>query len=68
MVGEKGITLSGGQKQRVSLARATYADKNIYLLDFLGELLIPFKWLICLNIRRVRKKGNLFEEENGIEF
>ncbi|PAA59379.1 hypothetical protein BOX15_Mlig000262g4 [Macrostomum lignano] len=32
-IGEKGITLSGGQKARVSLARACYADKDIYLLD-----------------------------------
>ncbi|KAK7506164.1 hypothetical protein BaRGS_00002276, partial [Batillaria attramentaria] len=32
-IGEKGINLSGGQKQRVSLARATYSDTDIYLLD-----------------------------------
>ncbi|XP_025086070.1 multidrug resistance-associated protein 1-like isoform X1 [Pomacea canaliculata] len=32
-IGEKGINLSGGQKQRVSLARATYQDADIYLLD-----------------------------------
>ncbi|KAI1286882.1 Multidrug resistance-associated protein 1 [Halotydeus destructor] len=32
-IGEKGINLSGGQKQRVSLARAVYADRDIYLLD-----------------------------------
>lgn len=32
-IGERGINLSGGQKQRVSLARAAYADADIYLLD-----------------------------------
>jgi ATP-binding cassette subfamily C (CFTR/MRP) protein 4 len=33
MVGEKGITLSGGQKTRLSLARAIYADADIYIMD-----------------------------------
>nr|XP_054762700.1 multidrug resistance-associated protein 1-like [Lytechinus pictus] len=32
-IGEKGINLSGGQKQRVSLARAVYANTDVYLLD-----------------------------------
>lgn len=32
-IGEKGINLSGGQKQRISLARAVYADTDLYLLD-----------------------------------
>ena len=32
-VGEQGSVLSGGQRARVSLARAVYADADIYLLD-----------------------------------
>ncbi|XP_066266620.1 ATP-binding cassette sub-family C member 5-like [Branchiostoma lanceolatum] len=32
-IGERGVNISGGQKQRVSLARALYADRDIYLLD-----------------------------------
>ena len=33
MLGERGTTLSGGQKARLSLARAVYADAEVYLLD-----------------------------------
>lgn len=36
-IGERGVNLSGGQQQRVSLARAVYADADVYLLD--GERL-----------------------------
>ena len=32
-VGEHGVVLSGGQRARVSLARAVYADADVYLLD-----------------------------------
>ncbi|EGD76178.1 hypothetical protein PTSG_00884 [Salpingoeca rosetta] len=32
-IGERGINLSGGQKQRINLARAVYADRDVYLLD-----------------------------------
>ncbi|KPA84124.1 putative mitochondrial ATP-binding cassette protein subfamily C, member 1, putative (ABCC1) [Leptomonas pyrrhocoris] len=32
-IGEKGVNLSGGQKARVSLARAVYANREVYLLD-----------------------------------
>ena len=33
MIGDKGVNLSGGQKARISLARALYADADMYLLD-----------------------------------
>lgn len=32
-VGERGISLSGGQKARLSLARAVYAQADVYILD-----------------------------------
>ncbi|CBZ29183.1 putative p-glycoprotein e [Leishmania mexicana MHOM/GT/2001/U1103] len=32
-IGERGINLSGGQKARVGLARAVYADRDVYVLD-----------------------------------
>ncbi|XP_055346866.1 LOW QUALITY PROTEIN: multidrug resistance-associated protein 1-like [Paramacrobiotus metropolitanus] len=32
-IGERGINLSGGQKQRINIARAIYANADVYLLD-----------------------------------
>lgn len=32
-IGERGVNLSGGQRARVSMARAVYAERDIYLLD-----------------------------------
>ena len=32
-IGERGVTLSGGQKARVALARAYYADADVYVFD-----------------------------------
>jgi len=32
-IGENGISLSGGQRQRVGIARAVYADADIYIID-----------------------------------
>ncbi|EAR99878.2 ABC transporter family protein (macronuclear) [Tetrahymena thermophila SB210] len=33
LIGEKGANLSGGQRARLCLARAVYADNDLYLLD-----------------------------------
>ncbi len=57
-IGERGVNLSGGQKQRVSLARAAYAERDIYLLDDPLSALDPkladqvFKQLINGELRR----------------
>lgn len=32
-IGERGINISGGQKQRIAIARAIYANADVYLLD-----------------------------------
>lgn len=32
-IGEQGINLSGGQKQRICIARAVYANADIYIID-----------------------------------
>ena len=32
-IGEKGVNLSGGQKARIAIARALYAEKDIYIFD-----------------------------------
>ncbi|XP_078051150.1 ATP-binding cassette sub-family C member 10 isoform X1 [Augochlora pura] len=41
VIGDAGNTLSGGQKTRISLARAIYANKEIYLLDDVLATLDP---------------------------
>ncbi|CAF1496699.1 unnamed protein product [Adineta ricciae] len=33
IIGDKGVSISGGQRARISLARALYADADLYLLD-----------------------------------
>lgn len=33
LVEERGVSLSGGQRARINLARAVYAEADIYLLD-----------------------------------
>jgi ATP-binding cassette subfamily C (CFTR/MRP) protein 1 len=32
-IGERGVNVSGGQRARIALARAVYADRDVYLLD-----------------------------------
>lgn len=33
IIGDRGINLSGGQRARIGLARAVYADADVYLMD-----------------------------------
>ncbi|KAI9189465.1 hypothetical protein H9P43_000898 [Blastocladiella emersonii ATCC 22665] len=33
LIGDRGVTCSGGQQARISLARAVYANRDIYLID-----------------------------------
>jgi ABC-type multidrug transport system fused ATPase/permease subunit len=33
VIGERGVNVSGGQKARIALARAAYADADIFLFD-----------------------------------
>ncbi len=62
-IGEQGINMSGGQKQRIQLARAVYADADVYLLDDpfsaldahtaadLFKVQIPFIWSEFLRVQ-----------------
>lgn len=46
IIGEKGINLSGGQKARVAMARAVYADADVY-----STLLRCLLWGNCARSR-----------------
>ena len=56
-IGERGVLLSGGQRARVDLARAVYADADVYLLDD------PLS-AVDANVRlHIFEKWNLWEME-----
>jgi len=60
MIGDAGITLSGGQKHRVALARAVYADADVYLIDdVLGAVdavVAAHLWDSCI-VRLLQARG-----------
>lgn len=63
VAGERGLNLSGGQKQRIQLARAIYANSDVYFLDdpfsavdahtgaHLFKVFNIFPSLLCVNFR-----------------
>lgn len=60
LIGEKGINLSGGQRARIGLARAVYADADIYLLDDPHQLqyLKNVDQVYIIDEGTVQKKGS----------
>lgn len=52
LVGERGGKLSGGQQARIALARAVYADADVYLLDdpvsALDTAVAARVWQLCI--------------------
>lgn len=67
VIGDRGITLSGGQKARVSLARAVYANCDIYLLDDPLSAVDPevCNDLFNLCIRGILAKNSCFGHSPG---
>lgn len=67
-IGDKGINLSGGQKQRVSIARAAYANADVYILDdplsavdaHVGRYCYCCCCCCCTGGEREKKMGVLF--------
>lgn len=64
-IGEKGVNLSGGQKQRISIARALYANADIYIIDDCLSALDPY---VGKNIFYNALKEHLHEKGKTIVF
>ena len=60
LIGDAGVTLSGGQRARVALARALYADADVYVLDdvlsALDATVAAYVWTNVV-VQRLRGRG-----------
>ncbi|CAF3692669.1 unnamed protein product [Rotaria sp. Silwood1] len=72
IMGDNGVNLSGGQKARVGLARALYADADIYLLDdplsAVDRTVVKYIYERCIGpngILRDKTSGKVFAVVNG---
>eukprot|EP01124_Arcella_intermedia_P026150 TRINITY_DN4845_c0_g3_i2.p1 TRINITY_DN4845_c0_g3~~TRINITY_DN4845_c0_g3_i2.p1 ORF type:complete len:1816 (-),score=379.04 TRINITY_DN4845_c0_g3_i2:25-4839(-) len=67
---EGGENISGGQKQRIALARALYANKDIYLLDDPTSALDPrvVKHVFHNVIQKILKKKTVIIATNTIKY
>ena len=62
-IGELGINLSGGQRARVALARAVYADADLYLLD---DVLSAVDARVSKHLFHACIRGLLLKEKKAI--
>jgi len=58
-LGERGINISGGQKTRIALARALYADADLYVLD---DVLSAFDSNVSEHVWNHCIRGSLFHK------
>ena len=62
-IGELGINLSGGQRARVALARAVYADADLYLLD---DVLSAVDARVSKHLFHACIRGLLLQEKKAV--
>ena len=72
LVGDAGITLSGGQKARLALARAVYADADVYILDdvlsALDAIVGARVWQRCIVDLLVRRGKTVLMATHALQY